>query len=475
MRTATQAGRIAASIAAVFLVTSGLLRLPQVNPITVGLSYVVLILFIATGWGIASSTAASFVAIACFNYFFLPPVGTWTIADSQNWIALGAFLVTAVVASQLSGWARQRTIEALSRQRDLERLYALSRSILLAEHTDATPSLIARRIADAFAIPAVAIYDVGTDAVALGGAGELKDIEGRLRDVARQAVSVRDPAGLTVTAIRLGGAPIGSLALTDADVSDTVLQSIVNIAAIALERARGRQETARAEAARQSGELRATVLDALAHDFKTPLTSLKVASSDLGSDASLSARNRELVAIIDEEVSRLQGLVTDVVRMLRIDAGDFVVQRRRAHVSEVVRGALDHLGRRLDGHHLVNAVPAEVMIEADPELLQLAVQQLLDNAIKYSPPSSTIEVAATSNGDVRITVHNSGSFIPERERAKIVERFYRGTDARHTPGTGMGLSIVDQIAKAHGGALTVASAPATGTAFALSIPREFAE
>jgi two-component system sensor histidine kinase SenX3 len=121
---------------------------------------------------------------------------------------------------------------------------------------------------------------------------------------------------------------------------------------------------------------------------------------------------------------------------------------------------------------VVKEVPESLTVDADHELLGLALRQLLDNALKYSPPTSSIEIQARGNGAVEIVVSNSGSIIPEREQARVVERFYRGAQAGHIPGTGMGLSIVQQIARAHGGSLAVASSPASGTAFTLSLPRE---
>jgi two-component system sensor histidine kinase KdpD len=462
---------VVASLAAVAAITLGYFRFVHVNPTTVALSYVVAIFLIATGWGIAAATVASLAAVLSFNFFFLPPVGTLTIADPQNWVALMAFLVTAIVASQLSGRARQRNIDAVARQRDLERLYALSRALLLSEGGASISAGIAQRIADTFELPAVALYDHRTDTISRAGATELPGIEDRLRDVVRQAVSHHDRSGIVVTAIRLGGAPIGSLAIMGTGLSDTVLQSIANLSAIGLERARGQEATARAEAARESGELRATVLDALAHEFKTPLTSMKAAASDLLPSASINARDRELVVIIDEELDRLQALVTDAVQMLRIDSGDFVVHRDRHRLADVVRSTLRKLESRLDGHPVVNQVPEELSVDADRELLGLALRQLLDNAVKYSTPTSTIEIAATGNGAVEIAVRNSGSAIPEREQVRIFERFYRGAQAGHIAGTGMGLAIVRQIAQAHGGALNVSSVPVVGTKFTLSLPR----
>jgi two-component system sensor histidine kinase KdpD len=464
-------GRVAASIGAVVLITALYFEILHVNPTTVALSYLIAILLIATGWGIVEATAGSIAAVLCFNFFFLPPIGTFTIADPQNWVAFIAFLATAIIASQLSGRARQREIDAAARGRDLERLYALSRALLLSPDRVSVTGAIARHIADAFEFQAVAIYDRHADAVSRAGPGELPAIEGKLRDVARQAVSIHDPSGLVVTAIKLGGAPIASMAILDTTLSDTVLQSIANLAAIWLERARAQEATERAEVARQSSELRATVLDALAHEFKTPLTSMKAAASDLLVSFSMSDRDRELVTIIDEDLERLQALVTDAVQMLRIDAGDFALHLDRHNLSDVVTTALRKLEGRLDGHPVLRHVPQGLTVDADYELLGLAIRQLLDNALKYSPSTSTIDIHARGNGTVDIAVHNSGSTVPEHEQARIFERFYRGSQARHVPGSGMGLAIVQQIAAAHGGTLTVSTSSDTGTTFTLSLPR----
>ena len=336
---------LAVSLGAVAGVTFVLLQLGEVNPTTVALSYVVVILLVATAWGIIESTVASVAAVLCFNFFFLPPFGTFTIADPQNWIAFSAFLVTAVVTSQLSSWARARNIDALQRQRDLERLYAFSRALLLTEGREPVEVTIARRIAETFQLSAVAVYDRRADRIGLGGAEDLADIDGRLRDVARQAVPSRGSDGALVMPMTLGGAPIGSLALIAPGLEDAVLQSIANLAAIGLERAQSQEATARGEAARQSGELRAAVLDALAHEFKTPLTSALAAATDLAASTSLPARHQELVSILEEDLERLRGLVNDAVRTLRVDAGDFVVHRERHSLSVLIAAALSACGR----------------------------------------------------------------------------------------------------------------------------------
>lgn len=191
---------------------------------------------------------------------------------------------------------------------------------------------------------------------------------------------------LVATPIRLGGAPIGSLAIVGGQVPDAVLQSVANLAAIGLERARGHEEMAAAEAARQSGELRSALLDAVAHEFKTPLTASTAAASALLSSSMATPHDCELVVIDDEELARLQALVTDAIHMLRLDTGEVVVHRERHHLAEIIGQAMREMGLRLDGHVVTTAVPDSLTVDVDASLLRLALRQLLDNAVKYSPP-----------------------------------------------------------------------------------------
>jgi two-component system, OmpR family, sensor histidine kinase KdpD len=462
--------RLAMSLGATAALTAVYLGPLPANPTTVALSYVVLVLLVATEWGLVEATVLAVAASVSFNAFFLPPFGTLTIADPENWASFIAFMLTAVVASQLSGRARARRLDALARQRDLERLYALSRGLLLTDAGVAAPAGIARHIADAFDLGGVALYDRHTGTIARAGAVDLPGVEPQLREVARQSVTLRDPSGLVVTAIRLGGAPIGSLAVLGATLSDTVLQSIVNLAAIGLERAHDREASATVDAARRSGELRAALLDAVAHEFKTPLTSIRAAVGELSSGVHTSASNSELVTIIDEESVRLQRLVSDAIQMFRLEAGDLRPHVESQVLAAVVDDVLRDIRPRAGARTVSNHVGAAVRVDADAGLLTLALRQLLDNAVKYSPPAAAVDVSADVGDAVDIVVRNAGPGIHEHERERIFERFYRGADARTVPGTGMGLAIVRQIVQAHGGGVTV-SRDDDGTAFRLSLPR----
>jgi two-component system sensor histidine kinase KdpD len=458
-----------ATLALVILLLRAVQQFP--NPAIAALLLLLVILITATAVGVRIAIAVSVIATAAFNFFLLPPFYTFTLADPQNWVALFVFLLTAIIASQLSGRARGRAVDALARQRDLERLYALSRALLLAESRAGIFDVVARHIAETFELSAVAVYDHRTGLVARGGPDDLPEIEERLRDVVRQSVPFRDEFGTVVTTVRLGGEPIGGLAVHGAELNDTVLQSIANLAAISLERVHGQEAAARAEAARESGELRAAVLDSVAHEFKTPLTSIKAASTDLLSAIPGEAREHELVRIVAEEADRLQAVVTDAVQMLRIEAGGFAVHRERHNLAKLLASLCAELSSRLDGYTLKADIPPSMTVDADGDLLRLALRHLLDNAAKYSPPGSMIQVLATENASVEIAVRNSGSVIPERDQAHIFDRFYRGLQARLVPGSGMGLAIVKQIARAHGGTVHVSSSQHAGTELTMSLPR----
>ncbi len=202
------AGRVVGSIGAIALITGLYAQFLLVNPTTVALTYLIAILLIATAWGIVEATTASVAAVLCFNFFFLPPVGTLTIADPQNWVALLAFLATAIVASQLSGRARRREIDAAARRRDLERLYTLSRALLLSERgvvgvrRHCAPHRRCIRAGVGRAL------DRGGTPSPGRGPGNCRRSMTRLREVARQGMSiVHDPSGMVVTAIQLGGVP----------------------------------------------------------------------------------------------------------------------------------------------------------------------------------------------------------------------------------------------------------------------------
>jgi two-component system sensor histidine kinase KdpD len=467
--------QLAASLAIVAITTLVFVRFIHVNSTTIALVYLLGILAIATGWGLAQSVTASLVAMLCFNYFFLPPVGQFIIADPQNWVALVAFLTTALAGSSLSDRAKKQAQEARAHQRETEQLYALSRSILLTDFSHAIGFQAVQHIAEIFECRAVALYDAVTGDVFYGGAEDLREIEGALKQVAvRGASPANGQPGILFAAITLGGRPIGSLALKGLSLSDGALQALLNLVAISLERVRMEEAANRAEAARQSEEFKSTLLDAIAHEFKTPLTSIKAGATSMLSDpARLSPQFREFATIIDEEVDRLSRLVTEAVRMSQIDAGKVRLEREPLDLAGVVRSVLDHCELQADGRKLnLEAGEGLPPVWADRDLIFLALRQLIDNGLKYSPPGSPLDVTVGTEKDrvvVRVADHGQG--IPERERERIFDKFYRRqASKKFIPGTGLGLYIAREIIRAHGGDVWVEGEPGSGAEFCVALP-----
>ena len=466
--------RIAIVVGIVTGITAVCFRLIPVNATTVGFAYLVAILFIATHWGLTEALVGSFAAVGCFNYFFLPPIRTFTVADPQNWVALIAFLATSITASHFSTQAKKRTLEAMDRQREMEKLYALSRSILLIEPSRPVPKQLAMQIAQSFAAEAVALYDRESGEFFRAGPEDFPDSDGRLRQAAIEGTLFRDAAARTVvTSVRLGARPIGSLGIHGVALSDSALQGLSNLVAIGLERLRVQDAASKAEAARQSDELKSTLLDALAHEFKTPLTSIKAASTALlSSNALKPEQQRELLSIVDEETDRLSVLVTEAIQMARIEAGRVVLRRESHSVEELVESVLNKLRTVVEDRKVrVNIAPGLPRVWVDGELIEVVLRQLVDNALKYSPAGSPVSLAAESkDGRVIVSVSDRGPGIPEAEQSRIFEKFYRAEASRQIPGAGLGLVIAREIIHAHGGEIWVDSKPGEGSTFQFSLP-----
>jgi two-component system, OmpR family, sensor histidine kinase KdpD len=468
-------GRVAVALGLVAAITLIFSRVAPVNATTVGFFYLVAILFIATAGGLVESTIASVAAMLCFNFFFLPPVGTFTIADPQNWVALFAFLATSLTASQLSARAKRRTGEVVARQREIERLYSISRSLLLSEPTRSTANEIVQQIAQVFEFRGVALYDRKRDETYQAAMEDVLDVNSRLRESALRSTVFRDENDrLLVTPIRLGGQPIGSLALRGESLSDAALQSLLNLVAIGLERSVSQEAVTRAEVARQSEELKSTLLDAIAHEFKTPLTSIKAVTTDLLSDPDhpLQQHQRELISIADEGADRLSKLVTDAIQLARIEGGTFRLNRGVHFPASLIAGALRQMKSLIDLREIaVSAADDVPLVWVDADLVQMVIAHLIENALKYSPPGTPISIGARAHENkVIICVADRGPGITEAEQQRIFEKFYRGRTERSLKGTGMGLAIAREIIRAHGEEIWVTSRPGEGSEFCFSLP-----
>jgi two-component system sensor histidine kinase KdpD len=447
-----------------------------VNATTIGFAYLLFVLVIASVWGFIQAALASVLATLLLNFFFLEPTLTFTIADPQNWIALFSFLATALVASSLSTEAKQRALDAIERQTDLERLYTFGRAILLIDDSEPLAKQLARRLAETFDLSAVALYERRTGEIYRAGPLEFDGMDNQLRESALQGTAFADPdRQRVITAVRLGAQPIASLALQGARLSDSVLQSVSNLVAIGLERLRVQDLAHEVEAARRSERLRTMLLDALAHEFKTPLTSIRAATSALLSnpDHTTSSATR-MLKIADEEAAHLEELIDNALDMAQLDSDHIDVDLEMSNVNDVIREVVDSMCVQLRDRPFEFVADEQLpLVAMDRRLMKLAVKQILVNALKYSPSGVGVSVRAyRSNGAVALEITDHGKGIPDQEQTQIFDRFYRGPSVRdQVPGSGLGLSIAQRILQAHEGDITVRSHPGE-TTFRLVLPIE---
>ena len=352
----------------------------HVNPTTVALTLLLIVLFVATAWGSKPAVLASLLGVACFNFFFLPPFGTFTIAEPENWIAFIAFMITAITAGQLSARARRRAEEAEKGRGEIERLYL-----------------------------------------------EL------------QAVFER---------------------------------------------------ASQAEALRRSEKLKSALLDAVTHDLRTPLTSIKASITTLLDEARGGSRKEPVIAldsesklemmeVINEESDRLNRFIGGLIDLARIEAGELHLRRRWGAVDEIISTALARAAPLTQGHQVEVDIESELpVVRVDERAVSEVVYTLVENAAKYSPGIAKIRISAGRSADsmIRMSVEDQGEGIAVDLRERVFDKFFRATRdgdiSTHQPsGTGMGLAIAKGIVEAHDGKIWIESASGgKGTRVAFTLP-----
>ena len=471
-------GRIAgvavslAVLAAIILFYRHVLR---VNQTTVALSFLLAILAVSAVWGAAVSVFMSVLAMLSFNYFFLPPVGTFTVTDPQNWVALFAFLITSITGSQLSSRIRKEADEAHQRRREVERLYRFSRQLLGEGNVIQLMNAIPDYIVESFEAGAAELFLPQKDKFYRSGFGAAHLNEEKMR-----AAFLRDEVTLSAEhveyfiPVRLGVRPIASLGISGAQLSRQSVEAVGTLVAIAIERARAVEQLGQTEAERQGERLKSALLDSITHDFRTPLTSMKASVSSLLSSSNPdSAQSRELLTIIDEECDRLNHLVEEAGEMAKLEAGELVLDVAPTPVEEIIRAALAHCKSALAGRQVdVRISPNLPVVRADLERAKEALVQLIDNANLYSPKHQPITITAElTGGTVTTSVADRGPGIDDFEQTMIFDKFYRGKDQRYlVRGTGMGLPIAKAIIVAQQGNMSVTSQLGHGSVFSFTLP-----
>jgi len=467
--------RFAACAAVLFFVAYSYTALIRVNPTTVALTLLIWVLIVSAVWGLRYALFTALVATAVFNYYFLPPVHTFTITGTQNWIALFAFLTTAVIASELSDRARKQTDEAVGRRYELERLYAFSQQLLTADNVLQLLNAVPGHVVESFGVSTAAVYVLdrgniyrsGIDTPGLDG-DQLKSI------IARGEAVVDSARNLSFTPLKMGVRTVGAIGVAG-KLSRQTLAAIGSLIAIAVERANAVETLTRSEGAREGERLRSAILDSVTHEFRTPLTSIKASITSLLAPNGLSPGDRqELMTVINEETDRLNRLVGEAAEMAQLESHQFQLDLQDCRVLDLVNAAVGDVKQALGKHPVEIRVPEEISVRLDADRIKEVLVQLLENAAKYSAPESPIRITAEMKGaNLEMSVADQGSGIDDMEQGLIFDKFYRGKNQRYrVQGTGMGLAIARAIVEAHGGKIGVTSQLECGSVFHFLLPAQ---
>jgi two-component system sensor histidine kinase KdpD len=464
--------RYAISFAGVGIAVLLLRQIPRASPTTVALTLLIVVLFVAASWGLRVAVVSALLATLAFNFFFLPPVGTLTIADTQNWVSLFAFLTTAVVASQLSERARRDAADAQRRRLEVERLYGFSQQLLIQDDPRALLKEVPREIAVTFGATSAALYLLSRDKMYRYGDAHAIPADA-MKECARRSEPTCDSKFL-VAPLRLGLKSVGAVGFAGNEMSSGSLEALGSLISAAVERINAIDSLAHAEAARESERLRTALLDSVTHDLRTPLTSIKASVSTLRSNAQIKPDDHDdLLAVIEEEADRLNRLVGEAVEMTQLDERRVQLHSEPNDISLSVQAAVAEVPLIREQHPIEVRVPPSLPKAIfDPEWVRKVLRHLIENAAKYSELGSPIFISAEVKGDNILTsVADRGSGIDDLERSMIFDKFYRGQSQRfRTQGTGMGLAIVRAIVEAHGGTIDVASQLGSGSVFTFSLP-----
>jgi two-component system sensor histidine kinase KdpD len=441
---------------------------------TVALTLLIWILVVASSWGLRQAIYLSLLSSGALNFFFLPPVLTFTIRDARNWVALFTFLLTGIVASQLAESARRQAKLARRRQREAERLYEFSQQMLLKANPVDLVNDLPAMIAATFSLAGAAVYLRERDRIYRSSPNYMDVSAAELRDAAfSREHRYEEERDVTLVPIMLGTRSIGSVGITGARVSPEALDAVCGLAAIAIERAQAVDTLTKVEASRESERLRNALLDSVAHELRTPLTSITAAVTSLQTAPLNEQDRREMLEVIEQEAKRLDRLVGQAMEMAELDAHEIHLELKPHSMQEAVDEAMAEMDGALRTHtvdvRLSDSLPK---VEMDLERIAKVLQHLLENAAKYSPEGSPIFVSGEVSKNMLCTsVADRGSGVDDFERMMIFDKFYRGQGQRYrVQGTGMGLAIAKAIVEAHGGTIAVTSQAGHGSVFTFCLP-----
>ncbi len=443
-----------AALISVALATAVVYPLKTVAPVaSLSVVYLPAVLLVSSVWGLVPGLLTSVLSGAAFNFFHLPPVGQFTIANSRNWVALAAFITVALVSSAISEIARTRSAEAEQRRGEADLAAALARELLAGTDTNRALAMTAHRIASSLGLASAAV--------------ELGAVQG---DARRQAIPLHDTDGEVRATLLL---PRSLPDDTAARLQTRIVPALEALVAIALRRDEIQAEQVETEALRRSDEVKTALLRTVSHDLRTPLTAIVAAGHALTSPSLTPSDRSELADAVVSEGERLASLVEKLLDLSRLQAGGTQPNREWVSLEDVVLAARDSLA--LQNAQIRISMPVEMPpVRADAAQLERAFANLMENACRYAGQGPVSVNARSNDGRVIVSVVDQGPGIPEAELQRIFEPFYRGSkaDGARWSGSGLGLAIARGFVEAGGGTLTAESLPGQGTTFSVTLPIE---
>jgi two-component system, OmpR family, sensor histidine kinase KdpD len=448
---------IAASVALVAAATGAVYALKDVAPVvSLSVVYLPAVLLVSAYWGLWLGLATALLSAAAFNFFHLPPVGRFTISDSRNWVALGAFVIVSLAVSTIADLARSRALEADRRRAEADLAAALARELLAGSETAGALAAASRRVAVALGLTSASI--------------ELGVCQG---DERRRALALSGTDGVQIATLLVPRK-------LDDDVEQRletyVVPALGALVGIALRRDALQSEAVKTEALRRSDDVKTAVLRAVSHDLRTPLTAIVAAGHALGTDSLTSGERTELSAAVVQEGEQLAALVDKLLDLSRLQAGRAEPRRDWVSLEDVVLAARDGLPEAA-GEVRIMIDPDVPPVRADAAHLERAFANLLENALRYSGGLPVSVHIRRSGSQAVVRVVDQGPGISAAERARIFEPFYRipthPASAREPwSGSGLGLAIAKGFVEANGGTISVDSLPGQGSSFVVSLPLE---
>ncbi len=481
---------------AVMAVATGLARLmfPSFSPPNLVMIYLLGVVFVAIVWGRGPAMLASLIGVVAFDFFYVPPHFSLTVEDSEYFVTFGVMLVVALSISSLAVRLRQQAESHRRREERTAALYRMSREFARSLTVEDVVKRAEYHLGEVFASEVwVLLPDGEGGLVQAPGITSTLPLDPKELEVARWAFAHGQAAGLGTETLSKAGAmyvplvtsrgsvgvvglfPMGGRPPRDPEQMH-LLEAFADQTALVIERATLAREAQEAHVRAETERLRGLLLSSVSHDLRTPLAAITGAASSLleGENSLDHATRRELAESIVDEAERLSRMVSNLLNMMRIESGAIAVHKDWQPIEEVVGATLNHMERHLRNRPVRLEIPDGLpLVPLDGILIEQVLMNLVENALKYTPAESPIEISARSEeGGVQVEVADRGPGLPEGAGERVFEKFYRARPSQDRSGFGLGLSICRGIVEAHGGRIWADSRPGGGTAFRFFLPIE---